>query len=116
MAEDTVGRHDTIYGCCSNLNNMLRYGVENGCIMLHELEDELARHGMGREAIVPNVNWFMSVPVLEDGSAGVATAAPARQLCQAPGRMQCAGGAFKPSANAQPCNGYRPTAIKITIS
>ena len=26
-------------------------------------------------SIVPNVNWFMSVPVLDDGSAGVAEAA-----------------------------------------
>ena len=28
VVKDTVGRHDTIYGCCSNPNNMLRYGVE----------------------------------------------------------------------------------------
>ena len=25
VIEDTVGRHDTVYGCCSNPNNMLRY-------------------------------------------------------------------------------------------
>jgi uncharacterized protein len=28
VIKDTVGRHDTIYGCCSNPNNKLRYGVE----------------------------------------------------------------------------------------
>ncbi|MCC7480924.1 MAG: DUF1989 domain-containing protein, partial [Hyphomicrobiales bacterium] len=27
VVEDTVGRHDTVYGCCSNPNNFLRYGV-----------------------------------------------------------------------------------------
>ena len=27
VIEDTVGKHDTIYGCCSNPNNKLRYGV-----------------------------------------------------------------------------------------
>jgi hypothetical protein len=27
---------------------------------------------MGKDAIVSHVNWFMSVPVLEDGSAGIA--------------------------------------------
>ena len=27
VIEDTVGRHDTVYGCCSNPNNFLRYGV-----------------------------------------------------------------------------------------
>src|SRR5687768_13326293 len=25
---DTLGKHDTIYGCCSRANNRLRYGVE----------------------------------------------------------------------------------------
>ena len=28
VIEDTVGKHDTVYGCCSNPNNLLRYGVE----------------------------------------------------------------------------------------
>ncbi|MEM7669749.1 MAG: urea carboxylase-associated family protein, partial [Pseudomonadota bacterium] len=28
VIEDTIGRHDTVYGCCSNPNNMLRYGIE----------------------------------------------------------------------------------------
>ena len=71
VTADTVGRHDTIYGCCSNPNNLLRYGVETTESCYTNFEKELARRGLGPEAIVPNVNWFMSVPVLEDGSAGV---------------------------------------------
>jgi uncharacterized protein len=27
VVEDTCGRHDTIYGCCSEPNNFLRYGI-----------------------------------------------------------------------------------------
>ena len=72
---------------------------------------------MGREAIVPNVNWFMSVPVLEDGSAGVATAA------LQPGsfvRLRAECNVLAVLSNCpqmhNPCNGYRPTAIKVTIS
>ena len=117
VVEDTVGRHDTIYGCCSNPNNMLRYGVETMESCYTNFEDELARHGMGREAIVPNVNWFMSVPVLEDGSAGVATAA------LQPGsfvRLRAECNVLAVLSNCpqmhNPCNGYRPTAIKVTIS
>jgi len=117
VVEDTVGRHDTIYGCCSNPNNMLRYGVETTESCYTNFEDELARHGMGREAIVPNVNWFMSVPVLEDGSAGVATAA------LQPGsfvRLRAECNVLAVLSNCpqmhNPCNGYRPTAIKVTIS
>ena len=117
VVEDTVGRHDTIYGCCSNPNNLLRYGVETKESCYTNFEGELARLGMGREAIVPNVNWFMSVPVLEDGSAGVATAA------LQPGsfvRLQAECNVLAVLSNCpqmhNPCNGYNPTAIKVTIS
>ena len=27
VVADTCGRHDTIYGCCSEVNNFIRYGV-----------------------------------------------------------------------------------------
>ena len=117
VVEDTVGRHDTIYGCCSNPNNLLRYGVETKESCYTNFEGELARLGMGREAIVPNVNWFMSVPVLEDGSAGVATAT------LQPGsfvRLQAECNVLAVLSNCpqmhNPCNGYNPTAIKVTIS
>ena len=71
VIEDTIGKHDTVYGCCSNPNNMLRYGVVTTESCYDNFTHELAEHGMGIEAIVPNINWFMSVPVLDDGSAGV---------------------------------------------
>jgi uncharacterized protein YcgI (DUF1989 family) len=72
--EDTVGRHDTVYGCCSNPNNFLRYGVHTTLSCYSNFETILKRYDLDRSAIVSNVNWFMSVPVLADGSAGVAIA------------------------------------------
>ena len=74
VIEDTVGKHDTVYGCCSNPNNLLRYGVETTESCYSNFEGALAAHGLGKDAIVPNINWFMSVPILDDGSAGVANA------------------------------------------
>ena len=71
VVEDTVGKHDTVYGCGSNPNNLLRYGVETTESCYTNFEAELVKNEMGKEAIVPNVNWFMSVPVLGDGSDGV---------------------------------------------
>ena len=71
VIKDSIGRHDPVYGCCSNPNNMLRYGVVTTESCYDNFTHELTRHGMGVEAIVPNINWFMSVPVLDDGSAGV---------------------------------------------
>ena len=67
VIEDTIGKHDTIYGCCSNPNNKLRYGVKTTESCYTNFTQELQKHGMDVTSIVPNVNWFMSVPVLDDG-------------------------------------------------
>ncbi|MEM9046304.1 MAG: DUF1989 domain-containing protein [Pseudomonadota bacterium] len=116
VIEDTVGRHDTIYGCCSNPNNHLRYGVETTESCYSNFESELARHNLGREAIVPNVNWFMSVPVLDDGSAGVAEAAlnPGSHVALRAERDVLAVLSNCPQMH-NPCNGYNPSPIKVTI-
>ena len=116
VIEDTVGKHDTIYGCCSNPNNKLRYGVETTESCYTNFTQELQKHGMDVTSIVPNVNWFMSVPVLDDGSAGVA------EVALKPGsfvklRAECNVLAVLsncPQMN-NPCNGYKPTPIEIWI-
>lgn len=66
VVEDTTGKHDTVYGCCSNPNNLLRYGVKTTESCYTNFEIELAKNELGKDSIVPNVNWFMSVPVLVD--------------------------------------------------
>ena len=72
IIEDQFGGHDTIGGCCSAPSNQMLYGVVNcpGC--RENFLTGLARHGLGRRDIVPNVNFFMRVPVTADGSAAVA--------------------------------------------
>ena len=116
VIEDTVGKHDTIYGCCSNPNNKLRYGVETTESCYTNFTQELHKHGMDITSIVPNVNWFMSVPVLDDGAAGVAEAAIK------PGsfvklRAECNVLAVLSNCPQMhnPCNGYKPTPIEVWI-
>lgn len=116
VTEDTIGKHDTVYGCCSNPNNMLRYGVVTTESCYDNFTHELAKHGMGVEAIVPNINWFMSVPVLDDGSAGVSDVDPK------PGsyvklRAECNVLAVLSNCPQMhnPCNGYNPTPIEVSI-
>ena len=58
VIEDTLGRHDTVYGCCSNPNNMLRYGVVTTESCYSNFLSELSKHGLDRSAIVGNVNFF----------------------------------------------------------
>ena len=116
VIEDTVGKHDTIYGCCSNPNNKLRYGVETTESCYTNFTQELQKHGMDITSIVPNVNWFMSVPVLDDGAAGVAEAAiKPGSLVKL--RAECNVLAVLSNCPQMhnPCNGYKPTPIEVWI-
>jgi urea carboxylase-associated protein 1 len=116
VIEDTVGKHDTIYGCCSNPNNKLRYGVETTESCYTNFTQELQKHGMDVTSIVPNVNWFMSVPVLADGSTGVAEATlkPGSYVKL---RAECNVLAVLSNCPQMhnPCNGYKPTPIEVWI-
>jgi uncharacterized protein YcgI (DUF1989 family) len=71
IVEDTCGGHDTIFGCCSFEIDRVRYGQTNAECCQRNFEREMARHGIGKEHVVPNVNFFMSVPVAADGSAAI---------------------------------------------
>jgi len=106
---DTCGRHDTIYGCCSEANNFLRYGVRDTPSCYANFCEILARFELDERSLVSNVNFFMSVPVLPDGSAGVADGGLAtRQLCRVACRAQCARRPVQLSANAQPVQWLQP--------
>ena len=116
VLEDTIGRHDTVYGCCSNQNNMLRYNVETSESCYDNFSSELAKYNMGLESIVPNINWLMIVPVLADGSAGVSN------VELKPGsyvklRAECNVLAVLSNCPQMhnPCNGFNPTPIEVSV-
>jgi uncharacterized protein YcgI (DUF1989 family) len=64
-----ASRRYTIYGCCSEANNFLRYGVPGTHSCFAKFVEILARFGLGRGATVGNVNFLMTVPVAADGAA-----------------------------------------------
>lgn len=72
VVEDICGGHDTIFGCCSFDVDRVRYGRTNSECCQRNFEREMARHGLGPEHVVPNVNFFMNVPVAPDGTAEIA--------------------------------------------
>jgi uncharacterized protein len=113
---DTCGRHDTIYGCCSEANNFLRYGVRDTPSCYANFREILARFGLDERSIVGNVNFFMSVPVLLDGSAGVASGVspPGSHVDLRAERDVLAVLSNCPQMH-NPCNGYNPTPIRATI-
>ncbi len=116
VVEDSVGRHDTVYGCCSKQNNLLRYGVETIESCYDNFTNELKNHDLGIDSIVPNINWFMSVPVSDDGSAGVSNTElkPGSFVTL---RAECNVLAVLSNCPQMhnPCNGYNPTPIEVSI-
>lgn len=71
IVADTCGGHDTIFGCCSFPLDKVRYGATNQRCCQTNFEEELVRHGLSARDVVPNVNFFMRVPVTENGEAQI---------------------------------------------
>ncbi len=117
IVEDQFGGHDTIGGCCSAPSNRMLYGVADcpGC--RENFLMGLARHGLGRRDIVPNVNFFMRVPVTADGSAAVAlgVSPPGCQVALRAEMDALAVLSNCPQVN-NPCNNFNPTPIRVQIT
>jgi uncharacterized protein len=117
IAQDTYGSHDTIGGCCSAPSNLMLYGVDNcpGC--RENFLKALAKFGMGRRDIVPNINFFMRVPVERGGDAAIARgdSAPGSYV-----ELEAMMDAIVAISNCpqinNPCNDYNPTPIRVVIS
>jgi urea carboxylase-associated protein 1 len=71
IVEDTCGRHDTIGGCCSAWSNLARYGLKDTHACHANFVAELAGWSLGPSDIVANVNFFMNVPVRQDGGMAI---------------------------------------------
>jgi urea carboxylase-associated protein 1 len=71
VVEDTCGRHDTIAGCCSRESNVVRYGAQDTPNCRDNLLKALEPFGLNKRDIVPNVNFFMYVPIGPEGEMAV---------------------------------------------
>ena len=71
LVEDTCGFHDTIGGCCSSESNAVRYGVGDTPNCRDNFLAALEPHGLGARDIVANINFFMYVPVEDDGAMAI---------------------------------------------
>ena len=118
VVADTSGRHDTAAGACSCESNTVRFGHETR--YLHACRDnfvlEVSKHGMSKRDIVPNINFFMNVPIEPSGEMTIVDGlskpgdyvelvAEMDVLCVI---SNC------PQIN-NPCNGFNPTPIRILI-
>lgn len=116
IIDDTFGGHDTIGGCCSLASNEMLYGIANpGC--RENFLAELEARGLGWKDIVPNVNWFMKVPVGTGGAAAIATGSsgPGDQVLLR-AEMDVLAVISNCPQVLNPCNAFNPTPIAIDIA
>ncbi|EFM10912.1 urea carboxylase-associated protein 1 [Paenibacillus curdlanolyticus YK9] len=121
IVADTCGRHDTVGGSCSAQSNTVRYAHEK--LHMHNCRDtfmlELSKQQDVRYTkrdLAPNVNFFMNVPVTEDGGLTFAdgVSSPGAYV-----EMQAVARTMVLLSNCpqlnNPCNAYNPTPVKMLI-
>ena len=118
VTDDTSGMHDTSVGCCSREANVVRFGehtrYEHAC--RENFLYELAKYGLNKRDLVPNLNFFMCVPVQPDGTIAVVdgVSKPGSYIeMRAEMDVLCVISNC-PQIN-NPCNGFDPTPVQVQI-
>ena len=118
VTADSCGLHDTSAGACSCESNTVRFG--HGTKYLHACRDnfllEVSKHGMGKRDIVPNINFFMNVPIKPNGEMTIVDgiSAPGDYVELVAEMDVLCVISNCPQIN-NPCNGFDPTPIRVLI-
>jgi urea carboxylase-associated protein 1 len=118
IVADTCGRHDTVGGACSAESNTCRFGQHTR--FMHNCRDNflhgLARHGMGKRDLAPNINFFMNVPVTDDGMLDIVDgiSEPGNYVELRAERDVLFVISNCPQLN-NPCNGWNPTPVQLLV-
>jgi urea carboxylase-associated protein 1 len=118
MTADSCGRHDTSAGACSCESNTVRFG--HATKYLHACRDnfllEVSKHGMSKRDIVPNINFFMNVPIKPNGEMTIVDgiSAPGDYVEMVAEMDVLCVISNCPQIN-NPCNGFDPTPIRVLI-
>jgi len=118
MTADSCGRHDTSAGACSCESNTVRFGHDTK--YLHACREnfvvEMTKHGMDKHDLVPNINFFMNVPIRPNGEMtivdGISSAGDYVELVAEMDVLCVISNC--PQIN-NPCNGFDPTPIRVLI-
>ena len=120
IVADTCGRHDTLGGACAAESNTVRYARQKK--FMHSCRDNYllalahADIGMGKRDLVPNVNFFMNVPVTEEGGLSFedGLSAPGKYVELRAEMDVLVLVSNCPQLN-NPCNAYNPTPVRFVI-
>lgn len=120
IVADTCGRHDTLGGACAAESNTVRYALQKK--FMHNCRDNYlialqhADIGIGKRDLVPNVNFFMNVPVTADGQLTFAdgVSAPGKYV-----ELRAEMDIWMLVSNCpqlnNPCNAYNPTPARFLL-
>jgi uncharacterized protein len=119
ITASAVEYHDTIGGACSCESNTLRYGhhtkAQHACVD-NFLEANLTE-GRGKRDIVSNINFFMNVPVEEDGTLGIVDGISAPGLTvDLRAEMDVIVVVSNCPQINNPCNGFNPTPVRMIVA
>ena len=119
ITDTSVAYHDTIGGACSVESNTLRYGhhtkSQHACVENY-LKASLPEARTKRD-IVSNINFFMNVPVMEDGSLGSVDGISAAGLTvDLRAEMDVEVMVSNCPQINNPCNGFNPTPVRMIIT
>jgi len=120
IVADTCGRHDTLGGACASESNTVRYALEKR--FMHSCRDNymlaLAQdgHALGKRDVVPNINFFMNVPVTPEGKLTFedGISAPGKYVEMRAEMDLIVLVSNCPQLN-NPCNAYNPTPVRFLI-
>ncbi len=119
VVADQCGNHDTLGGACSKESNTLRYGhhTEHQHACVENFLREGARHGLGKRDLVSNINWYMNVPVEEDGMLGIVDglSRPGLTVTLRADVDTLVLVSNCPQIN-NPCNGFDPTPVRMVVT
>lgn len=114
-----VEYHDTIGGACSCESNTLRYGhhtkSQHACVE-NFLEANLIE-GRGKRDMVSNINFFMNVPVEDDGALGIVDGISAPGLTvDLRAEMDVVVVVSNCPQINNPCNAFNPTPVRMIVT
>jgi len=120
ITADTCGRHDTLGGACSAESNQVRYALDKK--PMHNCRDSFltaiaeSRYGLTKRDIVPNINFFMNVPLTPEGGLtfedGISDAGKYVEMRAEMDVIVLVSNC--PQLN-NPCNAYNPTPVEMLV-
>lgn len=118
VVANTGGAHDTSAGACSCESNTVRFGhhvkYQHAC--RENFVIEVTKYGMTKRDVVPNINFFMNVPVEPDGKLAIVDgeSKPGDYVEMVAEMDVLVVVSNCPQIN-NPCNGFIPTPVRALV-